>query len=526
MLPFRLLPLLGLLLLLLGPQTPAAAQQPAASPLTGPLAKVLPRAEVLADLTLFQQIKEAAHAGIYKYRTKARMDSAFAAARAQVPQQPTVLDEFRLIAAVTDFEGSVHNDTKLPAEAWKAIGPYPVFFPYPLKMIAGKMRFNYAGADIPLGAEILTINGRSADSVAAALSKYWTVDGYDRGIRTAAVDNYIARYYFYEYGPQRAFDLTYRPPASPAVLSAQVPAVTYNQHFTNRKHRHSRPFDSLTSYSGQGPRYSFRTIGSTAVLTVRTFDIGGNAESPLHKKYVRFLDSVFTKTNADPTIASVLVDVRGNDGGSDPNDMVTFSYLAHQPFQENKSAFLAFNTIPYWKYIALDGFLKRLISKFIYQRELRREFTVERDGKYYQNQKVNVVYQPAANRTTKPVYLLVDSYVASAASMFSAMVRGNTEAVVIGEETVGGYYGHTGHAPASFILPHSGIQTGFSVVDLEQDVPVKASQPAGRGILPDYPVSQSYEDFLANRDTQLAFALDLIKRHDGKAATNPLAPVR
>jgi hypothetical protein len=43
-------------------------------------------------------------------------------------------------------------------------------------------------------------------------------------------------------------------------------------------------------------------------------------------------------------------------------------------------------------------------------------------------------------------------------------------------------------------------------------VPLRASQPAGRGVLPDYAVSQSMPDFLANQDTQLRFALDLIAR--------------
>jgi hypothetical protein len=96
--------------------------------------------------------------------------------------------------------------------------------------------------------------------------------------------------------------------------------------------------------------------------------------------------------------------------------------------------------------------------------------------------------------------------------MFAAMVRGNTSAVVIGEETMGGYYGHTGHGSLDYTLPHTGIGVTFFRVDLVQDVPWQSRQPVGRGVLPDYAVSQSLADFLANRDTQLQFALQLIAR--------------
>ena len=50
----------------------------------------------------------------------------------------------------------------------------------------------------------------------------------------------------------------------------------------------------------------------------------------------------------------------------------------------------------------------------------------------------------------------------------------------------------------------------FSVVNLEQDVPKKDKQIQGRGIIPDYDVVQSYQDYLTQTDTQLNFVYDLI----------------
>ena len=101
---------------------------------------------------------------------------------------------------------------------------------------------------------------------------------------------------------------------------------------------------------------------------------------------------------------------------------------------------------------------------------------------------------------------------ASAGSLFAAMLTGNENAVVVSEETMGGYYGHNGHTPLSYKLPHSKLSLYFSIVNLEQDVPLKANQYYERGILPDYKVTQNLEDYLSQTDTQMNFVIDLIKK--------------
>ena len=146
----------------------------------------------------------------------------------------------------------------------------------------------------------------------------------------------------------------------------------------------------------------------------------------------------------------------------------------------------------------------------------KKEFPVELDGKFYEDAQ-NEDHQtrhPNVNAFTGRVYLLVGPRVASAGSLFAAMLAGNRNTTVIGEETMGGYYGHNGHTPLGYILPNSKIETFFSVVNLEQDVPQKRNQLYSRGIIPDYEVSQSYEDFLRHQDTQMKFTLDLIDLHE------------
>lgn len=187
------------------------------------------------------------------------------------------------------------------------------------------------------------------------------------------------------------------------------------------------------------------------------------------------MDSVFTAIKQNK-IKNLIVDVRYNGGGTDPNDLVTYSYLTQRNFQENTQAWISFKKIPYLKYVysKIPRFLRPLgVGK--YNREFQKEFPEEKNGKYYQNASSSdhKIWKPNKNAFNGNIYLLISPRVASAGSLFAAMVAGNKNTVVIGDETMGGYYGHNGHTPLGYILPNSKIETFFSVVNLEQDVPKK-----------------------------------------------------
>ncbi|TPG66409.1 peptidase S41 [Hymenobacter nivis] len=497
----------------------ACQPQPAAQQGAPALARVVPKARVLEDLVLFQRIKEAAHAGIYKYRSKAQMDSAFAAARAQATDGMTVIDVYRLVVGITNFEGSLHNDTALPAAVRAEMHAAPAFFPYPVKLVAGQLLLNTARGPLPLGALIASINGIPARRLVRELGRYYTTDGLNTTGKTVGLAADFPEYYRLEYGPQAAFVVRYTVPGRPGTLAQTMPAVPYRAYEQAFAARHSKPFDD--AFFNDAPRkYTFRLLPNrpAAVLTVNTFDIG-EAGTAGHRRYAAFLDSCFGLLRQTPAITDLLVDVRANGGGDDNNDMHTFAYLAHAPFRENKGATVSFRQVPCRRYLSFE---KNTAERATAVREiaglLRTDFAGGPNGQLHQTARSNPVFQPRPNRFRGRLYLLISPRLASAGSMFAAMVRGRTAATVIGEETMGGYYGHTGHGELAYTLPNTGIQTSFYWVDLQQDVPPRAGQPFGRGVLPDYPVAQSRADFLANRDPQLAFALKLMAARAAGAA--------
>ena len=468
------------------------------------------------DLEVFKNIRIEANSGLYKYRTKVEVDSIYTWASEEINHLSTYREFYSLIFKLSDFEGSSHNHQTFPKKYIKSLKQETYgYFPYPIKWVGGKWRLNFSAGEIPLGAEILSINEISISEIIQNLHKYYSTDGVNKTGKRIGILNDFNRFYRWNYGLSETFEVQYREYKSEYIQTKQLKSVSHEQSSENVKNRHSRTFTKLYHADFvKDEKYSFKQINdSTGMLMIYSFGMG-NEHNPRHKKYLAFLDSVFTNLQADK-VKNLIVDVRQNGGGNDPNDLVTYSFLTQRNFQENTQAWISFNKVPYLKYVytKIPKFLRPLGVRN-YNKEFQRDFPKKMDGRFYEDENSpDHKIRKSRNKAFKGnVYLLISPRVASAGSLFAAMLAGNENTITIGEETLGGYYGHNGHIPFGYILPRSKINTFFSLVNLEQDVPQKANQKYNRGIIPDYDVSQSFDDFLNHRDTQLDFTLELINK--------------
>ncbi len=467
------------------------------------------------DLEIFKEIRLKANSGLYKYRTTEQMDSIYNWAEKEIGISTTYLDFYNIICQLTDFEGSLHNDTELPEEHLKALRKESSgYFPYPIKWIDGKWLINYENGEIPLGSEITGINGVPILEVISNLYKYYTTDGENTTGKRIGIRTHFSKYYRLNYGQKENFEVTFTTIDSKSMEQKIVKSVGYSDYYKNFKDRYSKPFDQIYYVDlNKNEKYNYEKIdSSTGILAIHTFSMG-NETTEEHKTYIAFLDSVFTKIKADD-LKNLIVDIRQNGGGTDPNDIVTYSYLTQRKFQENKQAWISFKKIPFLKYydINVPKFLRPLGVRN-YNKEFQEIFPLKKNNGYFQNENSDdhQIRTPNKNTFTGNIYLLISPAVASAGSLFASMVAGNENTITIGQETMGGYYGHNGHSSLEYKLPKSKIEFSFSVVNLEQDVPKKENQFQNRGIIPDHFVSQTYKDYLNHKDTQMGFALNLIK---------------
>ncbi|MEM8523533.1 MAG: S41 family peptidase [Bacteroidota bacterium] len=491
----------------------------------------LSREDMKTDLEWCRKIRDAANSGVYKYRTPAEIDSIYHWATQEIEQFNTVGDFYNIINTITDFEGSLHNTTQLPRKISKNLrSEINGYFPYPIKLIEDEVRINIEGKSLPLGSKIQTINGKKIEKVLTNFYKYYATDGFNLTGKTIGINENFSLYYRFHYGKKEEFEITYQLINQDEVRTASIKSVGYKEYYQNFDQRYSKKIDFYT-YAGSKDfkktkdLYHFQIIDhQIAQLTINTFLIGWHAKDPKHLEYTQFLDSIFTILQ-EQQILNLIVDVRHNGGGSDPNDLVTYSYLTDRNFMENKEAWIAFQKIPYYRHIRKEVFfLFKPIEKILSNQGIPDAFPDDRNGRYYQDAKSpdHLVRTPKPNAFKGKIYLLVSPTTASAGSLFAAMVAGNENTIVIGEETQGGYYGHNGHIPIRYWLPKSKIRMMFSIVNLEQDVPEKASQPFGSGVMPDYEVEQSLEGFLNQKDTVLDYTLNLIRKNKqvGEKGTN------
>lgn len=469
-----------------------------------------------SDLEVFKRISIEANSGLYKYRSKQEIDSIYHWADNQIEQLTSYRDFYNLICTLSDFEGSCHNNVSLPKKYLEALrNETDGYFPFPIKWIDGKWLVNIDNQEIPLGAEIVSINAVPISEIIPNLYKYYTTDGRNVTGKRIGLRASFSKYYRLHYGLTQTFDVKYIDPNSKQHETKQLRSIGYKAYYANFRQIHSMPLDKLY-YADleEDQKYSYEQLDAhTGVLTIHTFSMGSET-TERHKKYVHFLDSVFSDMKAKG-IEHLIVDVRNNGGGTDPNDLVTYSYLTDRTFQENKEAWVRFKKIPLLKYY--DSKVPRCIRPLALgplNREFRTIFPVEKNGQFYQDEHSDdhTIRAPHQNAFTGTVYLLISPAIASAGSLFAAMVAGNENTITIGEETMGGYYGHNGHTPLSYKLPRSKMVVTFSAVNLEQDVPKREKQKYDRGINPDYPVSQTTNDFMENVDTQLKFTLELIQK--------------
>ncbi|MBS0030078.1 S41 family peptidase [Chitinophaga sp. 22321] len=450
------------------------------------------KAKLLADFDLYRSILEKTHAGLYKYHSKEQIDSIFTAGRKQITAITDVCGFYRQLTTIMSYIGSLHDDIFLPDKLKKQLFAAKGYFPYPVKLADGKLLVNIDGQKMAVGTEIHSINGVPVQQIIPGLYKYYTTDGFNISGKSEGINAWFPWFYFLEYGAAGSFRVN---------DSITLPAVSLPAYVAQYKKRHSLALDTA-----MGDNYTFRLIDSSraAILTVPTFALG-NAESAKHAAYKQFLHSSFNTLKAK-NIRHLIVDIRGNGGGTDPNDLLTFSYLAYQPFKENASAFTLFQRVPYRQYCTDDTADVRDLEE-----NLLDEHNRFREGKYYQNPDYCRFWQPDSLAFRGNLYLLVDPAVASAASLFASMVRSEGHARVIGSETMGGYYGHTGHNSLSYRLPQSGITFSISVVDLEQYVQPKKEIPYGAGILPDKIIHNSRTDFINNHDAVMDSVLLFIR---------------
>ncbi|RYG03437.1 MAG: hypothetical protein EOO02_08455, partial [Chitinophagaceae bacterium] len=262
--------------------------------ISSPYDQILSVEKMQKDLLIFRDIREKANSGFYRYRTREQMDSIYEVAVKETSKPLNLVSFYHVILRLTDFEGSCHNYTEIESSQLQFLKRQTAFFPYALKYIKGKLIFNNSSALIPVGAEISSVNGVSADKLLQSFYKYMPADGYvTTEKQTGDLDNSFGIRYLLEYGLTDKYNVEYILPGKKSKSTASIPAVSLDQRQKNLDQKYSAKIDDLTNFKKQ-PTHSFQmTDKSTALLSFRVFSMASGLDDPAFPGCAKFIDSVF-----------------------------------------------------------------------------------------------------------------------------------------------------------------------------------------------------------------------------------------
>ena len=490
--------------LLLAAALAVAQPGPAASP-TPPTVypvRMLTPAQAQADVALLRRAMETIHPGLYRYRTKAEIDAAFARLEAVAAAPVTDLQLWRALA---EMVAEIHCDHSKPEpsdalQAWR--DTHNTMLPLRVTFLEGRMivvaNDGQPGAP-PRGAEITAINGRPVPMLVDELARAVAYDGdTDQAILAKLESDSdltgddLNEYWPSFYGFPTSWEIAWKRPGDVRAAQATL---------------HPIGFKAWTAIPAAGETWrnefykavGFRVAGKAAYLRIDTFV---NYRNPVDA--TAFLGGFFKTMKARGT-EHLILDLRANGGGSEDVSVALGRYLIPQPFVWSKP--VRFKAVRY-------GDLPEHLDSWGDPKELYEPplslFTRTADGWWDRNPRPGneddesvLEQRPVADAFRGRLTLLTGPENASGATRTAAQLKARANARIVGEEGAGSAEGPTSGRIFLLTLPNSGLKVRIASAWNRTNVPGFVLR---RGVPVDDLVTPTLADFEASRDRAYDFA--------------------
>jgi hypothetical protein len=357
-----------------------------------------------------------------------------------------------------------HSNLYVPDQVDEDIDSLKLFFPVTVRLNKDSL-VTLFGNGLPSKSRILSIDGHDISKVLDSLMIYPRVDGEHRETQRYRVASMFGYYYYLHFGGRPEFKVTYlhENTTKTATLSAiGLKALDIKQKIKYYYNLDDLPLIRL-SYEKDSIAYYFlpsfkRNINDEALASIISSDI---ADLKNHTE-----------------IKNLIIDLRGNRGGSLSCGFALFRALAGQPFNKYHQLRTRFAFAPYPELLPDGG---QFVSDE--QAEMERLLANGPVGNFLITDSIADILDPIDNRFEGNLYVLVDAESASMASYFAQMVKNTKRGIVVGVETSGGSDAFNMGSYLHYTLPKTGIEISFCYTTL---LPSQNSKLSRRGVIPDY----------------------------------------
>ena len=346
------------------------------------------------------------------------------------------------------------------------------------------------------GTELLTINGRRVVDLHQELMNIDRSgsDGDNLTGRRQWSLVQFADYYAAWYGSTDSIAITYRLAGDTLVRQTRLACPTLHHFRTTIRRRYGVEMHQPDNLSVR----MVDTLTRTAVLRVSSF-MGLKKKDPFQWTYNRRLKQAF-KQIQQQNIQNLIVDMQGNGGGIVLNSARLLRYWMPRPFrmmerEEMKRAARA-ELITRWNPLSALNF--------------SLQYKSDRLGGFASRSALHRYHPRRQNAFTGNLYFLMNGASFSATTTVLAKTLDAGLGTFVGEASGSAYWGDFAGHFKTITLPNSKLQVRIPLQKLTHAV--VPDRGNGFTVEPDFIVSRSYDDLMANRDYILACALRLIRQ--------------
>ena len=469
-------------------------------------AKKYPPQILQKDYSVYQQILEEAHPGLYWYTSKDSMDLYFARGRQQLNDSLTESDFRKVLSYVTAKINCGHTSVRSSKKFANYLDTVRItrLFPLSLKLwddtavIAANL--NRRDSVLKRGVQIHKIHNHTIKEIVDTLFEYISTDGYNTTHKFQALSNrgFFGSLYTSVFGFADSYNIEYTdstgllknttikpyyPVTDTIRRSAIMPIREVPQ--PSSKERKERQRNSIRLLK-------IDSVNHVAMMDLNSFGRGYGLQGFFRRSF---------KTLRKNKIRHLMIDVRGNGGGSVTNSTLISRYISDHRFKVGDSLYAIAKKKKYSRYIKND-FFNRFFMTFFTNRKS--------DGYYHFRYFEKHYFKPKTrNHFDGQAYILTGGNSFSATTLFAVSLIKQDNVTVVGEETGGGAYGNSAWLIPDVTLPETRVRFRLPLFRLviNKDIP-----KTGKGVQPEIEAKPTIDAIKNGADFKVEKAMELIKK--------------
>lgn len=426
--------------------------------------KTFTEKEIRQDIDFFIETLENVHPNPYTIFPKTHFIKELQAFKYELNYPYTKKTFYSKLAPIIAKLGDAHT----------GIYYYPqdnLLFPLELKKIQNRIVVSAdfsSDQEIEIGTELISINDISTFQIIDSLTSFISAE--DRSLKEDFLLTSEFPYLLYiVYNFKDKFKLSFKDKDSDIPYIKEIEGILSDTIDRIKENQKKEKFST-----------SFCKDEDWALITISTF------EYDCLDEFKVFLKRAFGQIKEN-SISNLIVDIRENDGGSSSLGDELLKYISDTEFcQESKEilkiskAYLNQNTRNLMDSI---GSIKTTVTG------------------------LNNLIKPFPNRKrfNGQLFVLIGPHTFSAGSEFAGAIKDYRLGVFVGDET-GGRATSFGEM-LGFFLPNTRFRFGISSKKFFRPNQIDD----GKGVIPDYFITQNYDDYCQNKDTALEFTKKLIQ---------------